>query len=141
MLLITSDSHGATLTKPPLCDCHNNISDPVGSNYPCHTAGCSRGNNPSCSADSFSGDFPHHRVFDFYGVTFIGPYAYFGCNCPGFSYNHGQNGTNGYLLAFSPGDKKKVHDYGSNPFNYSSCSDFNDPPFDLAACCNFCCGT
>lgn len=141
LLFSPSGSHGAVLEKPPLCDCHTNVSDPLGENHRCNTRGCSRGDNPSCSADNFSGKFPHHRVVDFYGVTPIGPYAYFLCSCPGFSFNHGRGGSNGYILCFSPGDENKVDNYGSNPFNYSSCSDFNQPSFDLADCCNFCCGT
>jgi hypothetical protein len=138
LLLIMIASCNPQALLPQGCICYNprvfNVTD--NSTVPCDDPQCSRGDNLDCVND----DEGYSNIFDNRAFGFYIPYDndvhkyYFvtlGCNCPGFNYNHGASGNNGFSNTPANGAS----------YTYNNCSDFSLNIDDAAYCCNYCCGS
>jgi hypothetical protein len=84
-------------------------------------------NNPGCNSSTISVLSP---AFIFTDTSTFN--VYYGCNCPGYTYNNGTNaGDNGLVIAGTT----------RTNYNYTSCNAFaHGDDTSITACCAFCCG-
>jgi hypothetical protein len=129
--------HDGGVVKPPQgCACYNPHAVNVTNNStaPCVDTRCSRGDNPICFTSGDDGNIFDTRAFGFYIPANINNkndfYVFLGCNCPGFNYNHGASGDNGFT-------NTPIDNGGS--YTYTNCSDFSLGVDDADICCNYCC--
>jgi len=123
--------YGVQSVPPQNCVCSNphNI-DPNGT-VACNDTQCSRGDNLACNTDTI--DTMDAFYFTLYAIPDESYFVVVGCNCPGFKYNHGHGGHNGYVFAGGHNDYV---------YTYNNCSDFNPGVRvdNITRCCNYCCG-
>lgn len=93
----------------------------------CCTFGCSAYNNPRCNSNTISILEPAFIYTD--GSTFN---VYYGCNCPGYTYNNGTDiGDNGLVISGTT----------FTGYNYTDCNSFaHGDGGGIAGCCAYCCG-
>ncbi|CAF3597222.1 unnamed protein product [Rotaria socialis] len=126
--------YGAQSVPPQNCVCSNPHNIGPNGTVPCNNTKCSRGDNLACNATDPYNVFANGAFsFTLYNIPDESYFILFGCNCPGFKYNYGHGGYNGYIA---------VGGHNDYFYTYNSCSDFN-PDLDLdniTICCNYCCG-
>lgn len=126
--------YGAQSVPPQNCICSNPHNIGANGPVPCNDTQCSRGDNLACTATdprsiAANGTFS----FTLYAIPDESYFVAVGCNCPGFKYNYGHGGENGYVFAGGHNDYV---------YTYNNCSDFNPGVRvdNFTRCCNYCCG-